>query len=333
MRNLKTVLLILILAVCSAGFFFLRLSALEKNQIIEPVVSYSSASKLAAKTLAVQAEVTRADTNSSVASEVCGACGKIHAGHVCAMYGGQKIMTLSDLPSGTVKSAVEKLPAEEQQHALLQLSRMNFRSSDEASVRVDANGFIYYVCAFTNAGIPEADNIPLAENATSAGETATAPLASYASVPVTNPPIYHSKPGSTKVLFLDFNGHDISNTAWNTEYGVSVWHCLPFDTDGDSTTFSDTEQRYIREMWERVAENGLRDLPCQEHALALFFLRLSPEYLCILTNPDTFHQSLKILRRWTRGERHLRADHPSPPKLQKRLIHRLHPFFVGIADR
>ena len=255
MRHLKTVLLILV--VCLAGFLFLRLSAPEENRPAEPVVSHPFIPKPATKITAVQTEVARADTNSPAASEVCSDCGKVHAGHVCAMYGGQKIMTLSDLPPGNVKSAVEKLPVEAQQRALLKLSRMNFQPADEGSVRVDAEGAIYYVCSFTNAGMPVTENIPVAEAGVVTGNGAlTSPLA--APIPVTNPPIYHSKPGSTNVLFLDFGGHVISNTVWNnnSQFGnVKVWHCTAFDIDGDNTTFSDTEQRYIREMWERVSED------------------------------------------------------------------------------
>ena len=255
MRIFKTILLILV--VCLAGFLFLRPSAPKENRVAEPAVSYPSVSKPVAEILAVQAGVAQADTNFPAASEICSECGKVHAGHVCVMYGGQKIMTLSNLPPGNVKSAVEKLPVEAQQRALLKLSRMNFQSADEASVRVDAEGSIYYVCSFTNTGMPVPEDIPVAEAGVVTWNGAlTNPLA--APLPVSSPPIYHSKPGATKVLFLDFNGADISNTFWNnnSQFGnEKVWHCRPFSADTDETTFNDTEQRYIREMWERVAED------------------------------------------------------------------------------
>ncbi len=254
MKNFKTVLLILV--ACEAGLLFLRLSVPAKSRVAEPAVSYSSASKPVAEIPVVLAGVAQTVTNSPAALEVCSECGKVHAGHVCAMYGGQKIMTLSDLPPGNVKSAVEKLPVEAQQRALLKLSRMNFKPADEGSVRVDAEGAIYYVCTFTNAGMPDENPLPAAtENITDAGPVSLASSPQYAAVPIGSPPIYHSKPGATKVLFLDFNGADVSNTRWNTTKGISVWYCTAFDIDGDSSTFSDTEQRYIREMWERVAED------------------------------------------------------------------------------
>ncbi|MFA6174240.1 MAG: zinc-dependent metalloprotease family protein, partial [Kiritimatiellales bacterium] len=194
-------------------------------------------------------------TNVAVNTEVCSECGQVHPGRVCAMYGGRALMTLNDLPPGKVRSTVEKLPAEAQQHALLQLSRMNFRAQDEASVRVDGGGFIYYVCNLTAEETPVPEHSSVAEAGVVATESSAAALPEYAPVPVSTPPIYHSKPGSTKVLFLDFNGQTISNTIWNTSYTVTVWRCTAFDTDGDTNTFSDTEQRYIKQIWERVSED------------------------------------------------------------------------------
>jgi hypothetical protein len=245
-KNLRPVLLIL--AVCIAGFLFLRPNAAQKKPIISMAASTQVASMKDAELPAVE------NTSSNVpaaSSNVCSECGQIHPGFVCAMYGGRSLMTLSDLPEGNVKSSVAKLPAEAQQKALLQLSRMNFRSMDEESVRVDSGGAIYYVCNFTGPGMPEAEQAQFAEIAAS-----SEPVVAAAVIPVTTPPIYHSKLGSTNVLFLDFNGADISNTMWNASYGVSVWHCLPFNRNGsDGSTFDDTEQRYIREIWERVSED------------------------------------------------------------------------------
>jgi hypothetical protein len=69
----------------------------------------------------------------------------------------------------------------------------------------------------------------------------------------------HSRAGASKTLFLDFNGHDISGTLWNsnTDYGgpMAVWNCRPYDTDNDETTFSASEQADMVQVWERVAED------------------------------------------------------------------------------
>jgi len=72
---------------------------------------------------------------------------------------------------------------------------------------------------------------------------------------VATPPAFHSLPGATNVLFLDFNGHVIENTRWNNERGVATFVCRPFDADGNEAEFSVAEQEIIFEIWKRVAED------------------------------------------------------------------------------
>lgn len=47
---------------------------------------------------------------------------------------------------------------------------------------------------------------------------------------------------------------DIANSAWNFA-GVASYSALPFDLDGDSTTFSRAEQIAISRIWNRVSED------------------------------------------------------------------------------
>lgn len=150
---------------------------------------------------------------------------------------------------------------------MTRLSKMNFHVNDLNSLHVDRSGMPYFICSFSNATstgkaqtIPTTSkigaNIPVSDNVSLAGETPPASIPGIlADVPITSPPIRHSKPGASRVLFLDFSGHVITNTAWNTSYSVARWDCLPFDTDGNTNTFSVAEQGYIIQMWERVAED------------------------------------------------------------------------------
>jgi len=78
-------------------------------------------------------------------------------------------------------------------------------------------------------------------------------------VPLDSAFMLHSKAGAPLVVYLDFNGETVQNTAWNTaQFGP----CLagspivgaPFSTDAD-LAFSDTEKAAIIEMWKRVAED------------------------------------------------------------------------------
>ncbi|MFI5335681.1 MAG: immunoglobulin domain-containing protein, partial [Opitutales bacterium] len=90
---------------------------------------------------------------------------------------------------------------------------------------------------------------------------APAPVVSAASVPISTPPLRHSRSGATNVLFLDFSGATITGTEWNTalsvtnNVAVTTYVAKPYDLDGDPTTFSDTEQANIIEIWERVSEH------------------------------------------------------------------------------
>lgn len=66
----------------------------------------------------------------------------------------------------------------------------------------------------------------------------------------------HSRPGSNRVIYLDFTGEaNITGTAWNAYSGMSSFTALPFSLDGDTTTFSPAEHAYIQQVWQWVAED------------------------------------------------------------------------------
>lgn len=62
-------------------------------------------------------------------------------------------------------------------------------------------------------------------------------------------PLLSSNPTATAKIYLDFDG----DTA-TTFRSFAVPTTAAYDTDGDATTFSDTEQANIREIWSRVSE-------------------------------------------------------------------------------
>ncbi len=72
-------------------------------------------------------------------------------------------------------------------------------------------------------------------------------------VPLAEAFTLHSRPGSPRMLFLDFDGHLIVNTAWNTT--SSSWSAPPFSTDADPLTFSDSERTAVIDVWRRVAQD------------------------------------------------------------------------------
>jgi len=64
----------------------------------------------------------------------------------------------------------------------------------------------------------------------------------------------HSRPGAKRVLLLDFDGHTTTGTAWNSSYGDPIVSPA-YDTDGDRTSFSNTEMNRIQNVWRSVAED------------------------------------------------------------------------------
>jgi PKD repeat protein len=66
----------------------------------------------------------------------------------------------------------------------------------------------------------------------------------------------HSRPSSTKVIFLDFDGNTTTGTSWNSSYtsGAAIVSA-PFSLDSDPTTFNSSELSMIQRIWQRVAED------------------------------------------------------------------------------
>ncbi|HET6989317.1 MAG TPA: hypothetical protein VFI00_22000, partial [Kribbella sp.] len=64
----------------------------------------------------------------------------------------------------------------------------------------------------------------------------------------------HSKPGSNRVIYLDFDGHTITGTAWNTGGKPATVNVTAYDTDGNPNNWSTAEQDVVRDVWARVSE-------------------------------------------------------------------------------
>lgn len=66
----------------------------------------------------------------------------------------------------------------------------------------------------------------------------------------------HSRPGSNRVIYLDFNGHTISQTSvWSSYMSAIGGVAAPFNMDGDPTSFNTIEQDVIQGIWQRIAED------------------------------------------------------------------------------
>jgi hypothetical protein len=78
-------------------------------------------------------------------------------------------------------------------------------------------------------------------------------LANYVSLSRTF--FLHSNPTATKTIYLDFNSHVTTNTAWNRQTGRSSIISPSFDFDNSPNVFSNAELERIQYIWQRVAED------------------------------------------------------------------------------
>ena len=65
--------------------------------------------------------------------------------------------------------------------------------------------------------------------------------------------LLHSRPGASKIIYLDFDGHTTSGTAWNDASMGASFYSPAYDIDGNAASFSSTELTRIQQVWMRVA--------------------------------------------------------------------------------
>jgi hypothetical protein len=172
------------------------------------------------------------------------------------VFGEAGPVTLESVPRGRFHDQLVAIMPAAREKALKTLGDLKVPLLDVRSLHVDNEGMLFYACnPNTNPLVdsPEtsATSVPVDSNP----EAQPAPSTSEGSVPISSPPIRNSRPGAESVIYLDFNGHTVTGTAWNTSLGRSSVQCVPFDLDGNPTTFSDAEQAVITEVWERVSED------------------------------------------------------------------------------
>lgn len=144
---------------------------------------------------------------------------------------------VADLPAGAFKSALEALQPTARGRALGILRRSTVPAEDLEFMRVSPRGDLFFEDpAFEADGDPD-EIVPPAE------------------ISEANALLLHSKPGAANILYLDFDGHDVTGTIWNDNAGVSVLNMRPYSTDSDYANFSISEIDRIAESWRRVAED------------------------------------------------------------------------------
>jgi hypothetical protein len=185
------------------------------------------------------------------------------------LFGMGQPHSVNDLPPGQLKSTLEGLSPKARGKALSWLQRFSFPAEDVTHLRVDSEGSIFYADPVTqdakdssypqveaHGSIDYADDVASATVAISQAEATTG---SPAADPQTVFKL-HSRPGSSNVIFLDFDGHTLRNTVWNDMTGQSVLEALPYDpsvNDSPKTVanFTWVELDRIAQIWHRMASD------------------------------------------------------------------------------
>lgn len=88
---------------------------------------------------------------------------------------------------------------------------------------------------------------------TVAADTSAAPEVLSASAALADTFLLHSRPGSNRVVYLDFDGVSLGASSWWVEDGMTAGAVDGFSLDG-SSAFSDAEKTFIQQIWRVVSE-------------------------------------------------------------------------------
>lgn len=121
----------------------------------------------------------------------------------------------------------------------------------DSSARIDGNKQLFYI---EEAAVPVNTKTKAAAPVSPAAApiinpNPQIPIASVANA--TNAFKLHSKPGSTKTIYLDFVGYTATNTVWSS----GTLNAPAFDLGGNPSVFDNNELNIIAATWNRVAED------------------------------------------------------------------------------
>jgi autotransporter-associated beta strand protein len=183
-------------------------------------------------------------------------------------FGKENPFRIEELPAGNLKNKLQSLNPQARDKATSWLHTFDFSEFDAAEhLRVDNGGGVYIVCPDDRGNWDGHSHEPAkpAETTGSSSptesidpqpaQTTDTPITANAAVAVSSPPAYHSRPSASRRIYLDFNGGIVTGTAWNSSSGVASYDVKAWSQDTDRTTFNDTEQTWMRRVWQRVSED------------------------------------------------------------------------------
>ena len=169
--------------------------------------------------------------------------GQVHAqsdqGSESRIFGQGQPASVADLPPGQLKRKILSLPPQARGNALKWLQDFSFPTEDVTTLDVDSQGGIFYVDSLV---IERTDEVE------SAGEPGAEAAAGST---LDDAFVLHSRPGAPNTVFVDFDGHVFTATAW----GSGTLSARAFDLDGDPNTFNSTERTKVVDIWHRIAED------------------------------------------------------------------------------
>ncbi|HET6566092.1 MAG TPA: hypothetical protein VFG52_11820, partial [Xanthomonadales bacterium] len=146
----------------------------------------------------------------------------------------------SDLPPGQLRRKLESLPPQANAKAMKWLQEITFTGGDLDSLHVDDEGGVLFIDTELHVDPEEAPS------PTTSAEVPQSTLNDAFNL--------HSKPGAPNVVYLDFNGHTLTGTAWNSG-ALATYVARAFDLDNNPDSFSTDERTRIIEIWHRVSED------------------------------------------------------------------------------
>lgn len=167
---------------------------------------------------------------------------------VTVVDGAKETIDLSYIVVPELREEIEQLSKPAQLKALQKIKQIPPNNMN--SVHVDANGNIFYACR-TLRYVKDAKR-PQASLNLFKSQLVTSTVKSYP-ILVSQIPQLSSKPGSANTLYVCFVGGNVSNTYWNETN--KTYKPLPFDKDGNTTTFNTDEQTFLIQVWESVSED------------------------------------------------------------------------------
>jgi hypothetical protein len=160
------------------------------------------------------------------------------------LYGKGQPRSERELPPGQLRQSIEKLPLKARVRAMRWLQDFSFPVEDVNNLRVDKHGGIHYADMFSPGPVAE-ESVAVPDGAIAADPDKVFKL--------------HSNPGSSNVVFLDFDGMVLENNVWNYYLDARLV-ALPFDPSNNDNpptvaNFTQDELNRIAEIWHRIAED------------------------------------------------------------------------------